>query len=419
MTAPLHVADVVLDGARTAIRCADGLIAAIGPDVGPEPGDERLDGGGMSAVPGLVNAHTHAAMTLFRGFGDDLPLMEWLQTRIWPAEAHLTPDDVYWGTRLALVEMVRSGTTSLFDMYWHGPEVARACADAGVRATVSTVFFDNLDPDDGRAKRATLLDELDAVAAAGPLVRPSLGPHAVYTVSGPSLAWLAELSAARDLPLHIHLSETRGEVERCLDANGERPPAWLDRLGALSPRTIAAHGCWLDPAELELLAERGATVATCPVSNMKLATGRTFPYEAAATVGVPVGLGSDGASSNNSLDLLQDLKVLALLHKHTTEDPAVLPASEAVAIATGQRSAILGGQALQVGAPADLILVRTDDPELVPSDGDAAVVYSATGAQVDTTVVAGRVLMRARHVDGVDEVIGEARARAARLRAGR
>lgn len=416
MTPPLHIADAVVDGERTNLRCADGTIAALGPDVAAEPGDERVDAAGMLALPGLVNAHTHAAMTLFRGFGDDLPLMEWLQTRIWPAEGRLTADDVYWGTRLALVEMIRSGTTHLFDMYWFGPDVARACADAGIRATVSTVFFDGLDPERGRAQRPATLDDLDAIAAAGPLIRPSLGPHAVYTVSGESLAWLGEVSAERDVPLQIHLSETRGEVEDCLEANGHRPPAWLDSLGALSHRSVLAHGCWLDPAELELVAERGATVVTCPVSNMKLATGRAFPYEMASALDVPLGLGTDGASSNNSLDLLQDVKVLALLQKHTAEDPAVLPAAEALAIATGQRAEGLGGRALTAGAPADLILLRIDDPELVPSEPDAAVVYAATGAQVDTTVVAGRVLMHGRRIEDVEEVVGQVRARAERLR---
>ena len=418
MTAPLTITDARLDGRPVAVRCVDGTIAAVGPDVVAADGDDVLDAGGMLVHPGLVNAHTHAAMTLFRGYGDDLPLMEWLQTKIWPAERRLEPDDVYWGTRLAAIEMLRSGTTHLVDMYWHGVPVARAANDAGIRATVASVFFDGLDPERGRAQRGEVLDVLDELAEQGPLIRPSVGPHAVYTVSGESLGWLAEVSADRDVPFHIHLSETRGEVDDCQAANGARPPAWLDQLGALSARTVAAHGCWLDPHEVELLAERGVTLAMCPVSNMKLATGRVFPYEQAETAGMALGLGTDGASSNNSLDLLQDVKVLALLHKHAEEDPATLPTHDALAIAAGERSALLGGRPIESGAPADLILVRTADPELTPSEPDAALVYAATGAQVDSTVVAGRVAMRHRHIDGVDEVLSEVRTRAARLRTG-
>lgn len=406
----------VVDDEPVDLRLAGGVITAVGGVVEAQPGDEVVGAAGCVAIPGLVNGHTHAAMTLFRGYGDDLPLMEWLERWIWPAEQRLTADDVYWGARLAMGEMLHAGTTHLVDMYWHPEAVARAATDAGIRATVAAVFFDGGDAEAGRRQRPAVLDALDALAEAGPLVRPAVGPHAVYTVSGESLAWLAEVADERGLPYHVHLSETRDEVERCLADHGERPAAWLDRLGALSERTVAAHGCWLDDTELELLAERRATVVTNPVSNMKLATGRAFPYPAAVAAGVPVGLGTDGASSNNGLDLLADLKVLALAQKHAAEDPAVLPADEALEVATGRRSPVLGGRPLEVGAPADLALVRVDGLGVAPSAPAAGLVYAATGAHVETVVVGGRIRVRDGRVEDTDEILAEVRHRAARLR---
>lgn len=412
----LTITNVTIDGDPTALRCDNGIIAGLGPDVVPEPTDEVVDGGGMAVLPGLVNAHTHAAMTLLRGYGDDLPLMEWLQTRIWPAEASLTADDVYWGTRLAIIEMLRSGTTHFVDMYWHVPAVAQAAADAGIRATVSRVFIDGGDPDAGRRQRSAVLDDLDTVAATGPLVHASLGPHAVYTVSRSSLEWLAEVAAERDLPVHIHLSETAGEVADCVAAHGLRPPALLEACGLLGTSTVCAHCNYLDDDDMALLAARGVTVATCPVSSMKLATGAIFDYRRGRSMGMHVGLGTDGTASNNSLDMLGDVKVFALAHKHLAGDPAVVAADEALAVASGALSPLLAGGRLEVGARADVILVRTDTPEMTPSPLPQALVYAASGAAVDTAVVGGRVAMRHREVPGTDEVLAAVRARASRLR---
>jgi 5-methylthioadenosine/S-adenosylhomocysteine deaminase len=407
-----------LDGTPTAIRCEGRTIVEVGADIAIGPDDQHIDAGGMALTSPLVNGHTHAAMTLFRGFGDDLPLMEWLETKIWPAEAALTPDDCYWATRLACIEMIRSGTSRFFDMYWHGTQVARAVADAGMRATVSVVLIDGLDPAKGAALRGQALESLDELRAFGDLITPSLGPHAIYTVSSGSLEWLAEVSADRGVPVQIHLSETRKEVDDCVDANDARPAPYLDRLGLLGPDVVLAHGCWLDAAELELIGERGATVVTNPTSNMKLAGGRTFPYPEAVSHDVPIGLGTDGTSSNNNLDLLEAMKVLALTQKHSADDPAVLPAGETLAIAQGRRSALLGGTPLERGQPADFLLIRTDLPETSVGDLAADLVYAANGYAVDTTVVSGRVLMRDRRIEGTDEVIAQVRERSARLTSG-
>ncbi len=412
----LAVSNASLGGIAVGLRCAEGEIVELGPAVEPQPGDEVLDAGAMALLPGFVNAHTHAAMTLFRGYADDLPLMEWLVGHIWPVEKRMDDEDVYWGTRLACVEMIRTGTTCFWDMYWHAHAGARAVEDAGVRAVSAAPLIDDCDPDKSERACADAERSLAAISdAGGDLARPGLAPHAIYTLSEQSLRWVAERSVELEVPVQIHLSETEDEVSACEQQHGERPAFYLDRMGMLGPQTVLAHGCWLDRAELELIAERGATVVTNPVANLKLAVGRVFPYRDAREIGVAVGLGTDGPGSNNSLDLLADAKTFALLQKNEARDPAAVTAAETIEIATGRRSRLLGGRALAVGAPADFLLVRSDDPQLSLGALDAGLVYAASGYIVDTTVVAGSVLMRGGVVEGSEEVVSRARERAARL----
>jgi 5-methylthioadenosine/S-adenosylhomocysteine deaminase len=366
-------------------------------------------GGDLTRVAGLVNGHTHAAMTLFRGYADDLPLMEWLEEHIWPAEARLEAEDVYWGTRLACVEMIRTGTVRFWDMYWHPGAVARAVRDSGLRAVIGAPLIDGGDPDRATKLREEAERSLESIAEeGGDLVQPSLAPHAIYTVSETSLRWIVEASEERGLPIQVHLSETEEEVERCVEAHGERPAAYLDRVGLLGPRTLLAHGVWLDDAELELIAEREATVVTNPVANLKLAVGRVFPYLHARAMGVRVGIGTDGPGSNNSLDLLADLKTFALLQKNEARDPAAVTAHETWEIGTGSRSPLLAGD-------DDHILVRSDASELAFGELHAGLVYAASGSVVDTTVVDGRALMRGGEIEGQEEVLARARERVKRL----
>jgi 5-methylthioadenosine/S-adenosylhomocysteine deaminase len=409
----LAVTDALLGGERVGLRCEGSTIAAIGADVSARAADEVVDAGGAHLVPPLVNGHTHAAMTLFRGSGGDLPLMPWLQERIWPVEAKLDSEDVYRGARLACAEMIRSGTTRFWDMYWQPEATARAVEEAGIRAAIGAPLFDATSSFE--ELRDSALRSLEALSGFGPLVTPALAPHAIYTVSEKSLRWIGELSAERDLPVQIHLSETKKEVQECLADHGERPAYYLDRLGLLSERTILAHGVWLDPEELALIAERGATVVTNPVANMKLAVGGVFPYPAAKAAGVRVGLGTDGAGSNDSLDLLADLKLFALAQKHAAADPTGIDAAEAWAVATGARAPQLGATPLKPGAPADFLLLRPDAPELGIGDLTSDLVYAASGAVVDTTIVAGKVLMRGGEVPGLREIVARAAERAHRL----
>jgi 5-methylthioadenosine/S-adenosylhomocysteine deaminase len=411
---PLLVTDARLDGEAVGLRCAeDGTIAALGPDVVAAPGEEALDAAGAILVPPLVNGHTHAAMTLFRGSGGDLPLMPWLEERIWPVEARLEPEDVYWGTRLACLELIRSGTTRFWDMYWHPEATAQAVADAGIRATVGAPFFDK--GRDIAAMRAEAVEHLDALSAFGGPVSAALAPHSIYMVSEESLRFIAELSAERDAPVQIHLSETKPEVDDCLGEHGLRPAAYLDRLGLLGERTVLAHGVWLDDEELDLIAARGATVVSNPAANMKLAVGKVFDWPSARAAGVRVGLGTDGAGSNDSLDLLADLKLFALAQRHAAADATAIGVGDAWEIATGAKAPLLGATPLAVGAPADFLLLDPHAPELAIGDLTADLVYAADRTAVDTVVVAGKVLMRGGTQPDRDEVVAKARERATRL----
>jgi len=412
-TPPLAVTGAVLDGAAVGLRCEGGAIVALGAGVEPEPGDETIEAAGASLVAPLVNGHTHAAMTLFRGYGGELPLMRWLREVVWPVEAKLEPEDVYWGARLACLEMICSGTTRFWDMYWHPGATARAVEDSGLRATIGGPLFDT--DGDAAAVREAAVSDLDELAEFGPHVAGALAPHAIYTVSEELLRWTAETAAEREVAVQIHLSETEQEVTDCVERHGARPAVYLDRLGMLSERTVLAHGVWLDREELDLIAARGCTVVTNPVANMKLAVGGVFPYPAAREAGVAVGLGTDGPGSNDSLDLLSDLKLFALAQRHAARDPTVLPAEEAWSIATGASAPLLGGTALRVGGPADFLLLRAGSPELSLGDLRSDLVYAASGSLVDTTVVAGKVLMRGGEVPGSEETVGRAVERAQRL----
>jgi 5-methylthioadenosine/S-adenosylhomocysteine deaminase len=429
MAAPLTVAGAVLDGETVGVRCVDGEIGALGPTVTAEPGDETLDAAGAPLVAPLVNGHTHAAMTLFRGYKGDLPLMRWLREAIWPIEQKLGPEDVYWGTRLACLEMIRTGTTRFWDMYWHPGESARAVLDAGLRATIGGPLFDA----DGEtaATQDKALANLDELLGFDGAVEVSLAPHSIYTVSEGLLRWVAETAAERRVSIQIHLSETEQEVIDCVERHALRPAAYLDRLGVLGEHTVLAHGVWLDRAELELIAARDCTVVANPVANMKLAVGGVFPYPAAREAGVRVGLGTDGAGSNDSLDLLSDLKLFALSQRHGAADATVIPAQEAWQVATGFRSPLLRqphgevqrfsalsepkNVAPAVGGRADFLLLRPDSHELAVGDLHADLVYAASGSVVDTTVVGGRVLMHGGEVAGAEEVVARAVERSRRL----
>jgi 5-methylthioadenosine/S-adenosylhomocysteine deaminase len=412
----LVVENAVLGGRKVSIHCAGGVIADIRDDgtdlpVAQRAAVDRLDGRGYLVAPGLINAHTHAAMTLFRGRADDLPLMEWLQRHIWPYEQLMTEDDVYAGARLGILEMVRNGTTFFNDMYWCSRGTVRAAVEMGIRACIGEVFIDlAADAIPGRRLEIErLLDELEGCSSR---VSLSVDPHAAYTVSEDSLRWAGELAAGRGLTLPIHLAETAAEGERCLAEHACTPVAYLDRLGLLSQHTVAAHTVWLSDDDVALLGERRVVCVHNPVSNMKLAVGAVYPYRALASAGAVCAIGTDGAASNNCLDLFRDMKIAALLQKFDTNDPAALTAAETLAMATTNPAPVfeLPGPEIEVGRAADFILIDGERPELSPSHSlTSDLVYSASGNIVDSVVCDGRVIMRHREIAHEREILADAR----------
>jgi len=412
----LCVTDALFNGETVSLRAEGGLIDQIGPDVMPRPGDTVIDARGDILARPMKNAHTHAAMTLFRGHGDDLPLMRWLQEAIWPVEAKLEDEDVYWGTRLACLEMTRTGTSEFWDMYWRPTAVARAVTDAGLRAVIGPPLIDPPTATEVETRNRGVEEDLDKLKEFGPRIRSAIAPHSIYTVSEEGLEFAAGLARDRGLPVQIHLSETEGEVTQCLERYGIRPAELLDRAGLLTDSSLLAHGVWLDDGEFELIAERGATVSSNPVANMKLAVGKIFPYPAARRASVQLALGTDGAGSNNSLDLFSDLKTFALAQRHAAVDAEVIPIEEAWAIAGGGRSTLIGDpDPLAPGKPADFLLLDGSSHELALGNLESNLVYTASGSVVKTTVVDGVVLMKDRVVEGAAEIVAKARERAARL----
>ena len=401
--------DVELDGQVTQIYIEENRIAEIGKH---READVVVEGKGKIALPGMVNLHTHTPMVLLRGFGDDMVLQQWLETRVWPQEAKLRPEDIYWGAKLACLEMIKSGTTTFLDMYFHMDQVGKAVKEMGLRAFLAEGIIDLGIPSRAEAQLKAA-DEANRKIEAlrSSRITPVLGPHAIFTVSEPTLLKIREIADKKGYLVHTHLSETKREVDDCMAQHGARPAAYLDKIGFLSKDVVAAHGCWLDPAEIEILARTGAKVAHCPTSNMKLAAGQAMPYAAMKEAGVVMGLGTDGAASNNNLDMFEAMKFSALLQKFAHRDPSVLPAHEAFQLATlgGARALGIDAGLVQAERLADLVLLDPRRPELTPRHDDVSNwVYSAHGNCVDTVICDGQVIMKGRRVKGEAEILEKA-----------
>jgi 5-methylthioadenosine/S-adenosylhomocysteine deaminase len=359
-------------------------------------------------IPGLINTHTHAAMTLFRGLADDLTLADWLQRHIWPAEtAWVSPEFVRDGTRLSVAEMIRSGTTCFSDMYFFPDIVAQVAAEAGLRACVGLIVIDfptawAQTAEEYVEKGLALYDTLRH----SELVRTAFAPHAPYTVSDAPLERLRVLSDELDLPVHMHVHETAHEVAEALARHGERPLARLERLGLLNPHLLAVHMTQLEPAEIERLAAAGAHVLHCPESNLKLGSG-FCPVPALLAAGVNVALGTDGAASNNDLDMLVEMRTAALLAKGVSGDPTALPAHRALALATLHGARALGIEpitgSLVAGKAADVVAVDLSHLSSQPVyDAASQIVYAASRDQVSDVWVAGRRLLAAGALTTLD-----------------
>jgi 5-methylthioadenosine/S-adenosylhomocysteine deaminase len=351
-------------------------------------------------------------MTLFRGYADDMPLKPWLEEKIWPLETRLNEEDVYWGAKLACLEMIRNGVTVFNDMYWFFEATAKAVCDMGIRGFISAVFIDMFDPDKQKDEIERNIRLFEVSERYSPHVKFTFGPHAVYTVCRESLEWMREFSEKHDILIHMHLSETQEEATFSRDKYGMSPVGFLDSVGVLSRRFIGCHGNWLDERDCDTLKHREASLVHNPVSNMKLAVGRFFPYRLIAERNIPFCLGTDGCASNNHLDLIETMKYASLLAKFSTNDPTALPAREVFDLATKRAARIfgLGDWEIKPGCSPDIILIDLARPELTPGfDVYSDVVYASNGYIVDTVISMGKVVMENRYVPGEDEILHHAR----------
>lgn len=404
------IKNVLLNNKKTDIYIEENIIKEIGKKT---EADITIDGENKAAIPGLINTHTHAAMTLMRGYADDMALMDWLQNKIWPLEAKLTEHDVYVGTKLACLEMIKTGTTCFNDMYWQALGAAKAVEEMGIRGVISAVFIDLFDKEKAEEQiklNEKLIPELKNKFS--DRVIPALGPHAVYTVSKESLEWSRDFAKENNLLIHFHLAETEHENSDFQKKTGKRPVKFLEEMKFLGKNLIACHSVHYTPDEIKILAKHNVKIATNPVSNMKLASGGVINYEAMKKAGLTISLGTDGCSSNNNLDMFESMKFLALLQKFATNKLTIMHADEVFKIATlgGAKALGLNAGEIKEGRLADLCLIDLKRAELTPGYNlTSDLVYSANGSCVDTTICNGKVLMQNRKVKGEEKILEEAK----------
>jgi len=404
----------VREGVSIAIE--DGIITQITEGEIPEEGFARVIAGREKLViPGLVNAHTHLAMVLMRGYADDLPLKRWLEDEIWPLEAKLTPQDVYWGSLLGIAEMIRSGTTCFADMYFHMDEVARAARESGMRALLS---YGIIAPEPGERLQRELeitrrFIESHHNTAQG-RIKVAIGPHAPYTCHPQVWEQAAELAKDEGLIIHTHLAETADEMEKALKEWGKTPVAYLKGLGVFEAEVLAAHCVHLQERDIEILAEEGVRVVHNPTSNLKLASGFA-PVEVLLEQGINVALGTDGAASNNNLDMLEEIRLATLMQKGILGEATALPAIEALKMGSERGARALGWQEIgkiEVGRRADLVILDAGQPHWTPNyDPISNLVYAAQASDVETVIIDGRIVMEEREIKTFDEEEAKAHVR--------
>lgn len=378
-----------------------------------------IDAAGKIAVPGMVNTHTHAAMTLLRSYADDMVLMDWLQNKIWPAEDGLTDDDIYWGTMLSIAEMLKTGTTCFADMYFAMDRVADAVAETGIRAALSRGLTGFSDENYAKLEENANLFKERHNSCNG-RIRVMLGPHAPYTCSVEYLKKVIATAQNIGSEIHMHLSETAGEVSDCVKQHGVSPIKLMDSLDMFECGTLAAHCVHVDADDIKIMAAKNVRVAHNPQSNLKLASG-IAPVPAMLAAGITVGLGTDGTSSNNNLDMLEECRLAAMLHKNMTGDPQIIPAGQALAMATSEGAKALGFKNLgkiEAGQKADIVLYDMDKPYWHPRhDRISLFVYAANACDADTVIIDGKVLMQNGELLYMDleKIYDEADRRAHRL----
>ncbi|MFC2095024.1 amidohydrolase [Candidatus Bipolaricaulota bacterium] len=384
----------------------DGRIAALTPSELAIHATTSSDYTGKLALPGFVNAHTHLAMVLFRGLADDVPLQVWLEEHVWPIEQQLQPEDIYWCTLLGIAEGIRSGTTAFIDMYFHTDQIARAVEESGVRALLSYgMIAPSLDD-----RGASELETSQAFVKqwhgqANGRIQVALSPHAVYTCGEDVWRRAIEMAHEFGVSLHTHVSETRSEVEDWIARTGMTPVKYLESIDAFSVPMLAAHCVHVDPDDIAILADRSVTVAHCPKSNAKLGSG-IAPVPAMTQAGVCVAIGTDGAASNNRLDMVEEMRAAWMLQRAQHEDPTLFSCRDVVAMATNSGRSLLGlpEDGLSEGAPADLVLFDTDRLHTTPPHNAAAMLaYSANSTDVTDVYVDGQALLKDGELRTIDE----------------
>ena len=402
----LFLKDVLLNSTRTNIRITGNRFSSISTTITPEQDDEVIEASQFAIVPPFYNAHTHAAMSLLRGYADDMPLFPWLNDHIWPFEAKMTSDDIYIGTRLAILEMIKSGTVFYNDMYWMMDAVWRATDEMGVRACLGVTVMDNL----GEEKLRKSFDLIEEYQEKSPLISMSVAPHAPYTVSDKLWVRSAEYAKQHNTILHFHLSETEKEVADCVAEHGLTPVRWLDSLGVLSSNCVAAHVVHVDEEEIQILKERGVAIAHNPVSNMKLASGyfKSLQMQESAN---KVMIGTDGCSSNNNLDMQEETKFAAMIAK-CNYGPETLPVDVLKQWSLTNAPKVFGIDAgeIAVGKLADALLLDMNNERFVPNFNMYSNWFYASNCEaINTMICNGKILMRNRKVQGEDEIIETAK----------
>jgi len=382
------------------------------PETGGIVADETVDCTGKAVIPGFVNMHTHAAMVLLRGITEDVPLQEWL-SRIWDMEARVDEEFIYWGSRLACLEMIRSGTITFNDQYWFAPYTRKAAVEMGIRPYISFVILDRFDKETAEHQRRKCLKLYEKSLDWEEASHLAMSVHSVYTVSEEMIRWASDFALEHGMKLHVHVSETEKENIDCRKAHGGLSPTeYLDSLGVLGPHVVAAHSLWLSDHDVELMGRHRVNCVHNINSNAKLASGHRFPYNELKAAGANVCLGTDGASSSNNLDMLETMKTSALFQKAWREDPSAWPLHELMDAATvnGARALGLDTGVIREGAVADLSIVDIDNSSfLSPGSFLANLIYTAHSDVISSVMAAGRFVMRNRVVEGEEEILAGAR----------
>ena len=410
--------NIVSEGVISDILIDDNHIAGIYP-AEPSGGSEEMgadvhvvDCAGKTAVPGFINMHTHAGMAMMRGIGEDITFHEWID-RIWQVESNIDDDYVYHATKVACLEMIKTGTTTFNDHYWHMPMAHKAAIEMGLRPVLAYVFLDHNDPQESERQKKQCLEMYEESLTWNDHSVFAIAIHAIYSVSEKMIVWATDFARSHGLKIHIHVSETRKEVQDSMALHGGMSPVeYLDSLGVLGPDVIAAHTLWLSENDVRILGERGVNCVHNVNSNLKLASGYKFLYNELRDAGANICLGTDGCASSNNLDMLETMKTSAMIQKAWRDDPSAMPLNEIMNMATVNAGKALGLNVgkIEVGALADILIVDTDNYNfLSPGSFEANLIYSAHSDCIDSVICDGKFIMQNRVVPGERKILDEAR----------